>query len=153
MTMNFRTLVPVLGFFCSSILVCASAQTSRPADSIVAVVNSEPVTQSEVRAAMQRVTKDMVKQRVAAPPAEELQRRVLERLINERAQLQHARETGIRVDESAVDQAEQNVARQNQIGFMTSLFSNLPGLQSKNCSLGAVSRSQTVSANDARIDT
>lgn len=115
MTMNFRTWVAVFGLFCSNILVCAYAQASRPADSIVAVVNSEPVTQSEVRAAVQRVARDMARQRVAAPPAEELQRRVLERLINERAQLQHARETGIRVDELALDQAEQNVARQNQI--------------------------------------
>ena len=93
----------------------AHAQTSRPADSIVAVVNSEPITQSEVRAAMQRAAKDLAQQRIAAPPADELERRVLERLINERAQLQHARETGIRVDEAAVDQAEQGVARQNQI--------------------------------------
>jgi len=40
---------------------------------------------------------------------------VLERLINERAQLQVARDSGIRVEESALDQAEQAVARQNQI--------------------------------------
>ncbi len=40
---------------------------------------------------------------------------MLERLISEKAQLQLARENGIKVEESAVDQAEQNVARQNQI--------------------------------------
>ena len=40
---------------------------------------------------------------------------MLERLISEKAQLQLARETGIKVDEATVDQAEQNVARQNQI--------------------------------------
>jgi peptidyl-prolyl cis-trans isomerase SurA len=39
----------------------------------------------------------------------------LERLINDRAQLQVARETGIKIDDAAVDQAEQNVARQNQV--------------------------------------
>jgi peptidyl-prolyl cis-trans isomerase SurA len=113
--MNFRTLVPVISLFCSSFFVLAHAQTSRPADSIVAVVNSEPITQSEVRAAVQRASRDLAQQRIAAPPADELARRVLERLINERAQLQHARETGIRVDEAAIDQAEQGVARQNQI--------------------------------------
>jgi peptidyl-prolyl cis-trans isomerase SurA len=113
--MNFRTWVPVFGILCSSVVVLAHAQASRPADSIVAVVNSEPITQSEVRAAMQRTAREIAQQRIAEPAADELQRRVLERLINERAQLQHARETGIRVDESAVDQAEQGVARQNQI--------------------------------------
>jgi peptidyl-prolyl cis-trans isomerase SurA len=113
--MNFRTWVPVFGLVCSSFTVLAHAQAARPADSIVAVVNSEPITQSEVRSAMQRAARDLAQQRIAPPATEELQRRVLERLINERAQLQHARETGIRVDEVAVNQAEQGVARQNQI--------------------------------------
>jgi peptidyl-prolyl cis-trans isomerase SurA len=49
------------------------------------------------------------------PPRDVLARQVLERLISEKAQLQLARETGIKVDEPTVDQAEQNVARQNQI--------------------------------------
>jgi peptidyl-prolyl cis-trans isomerase SurA len=40
---------------------------------------------------------------------------VLERLISEKAQLQLARETGVKVDEATVDQAELNVARQNRI--------------------------------------
>jgi peptidyl-prolyl cis-trans isomerase SurA len=40
---------------------------------------------------------------------------VLERLITEKAQLQLARETGVRVDDALVDQAELNVARQNRI--------------------------------------
>lgn len=113
--MNFRTWVPAFGLFCSSVVLSAYAQTAQPADSIVAVVNSEPITQSEVRSAVQRTARDMEQQRVAVPRTEELQRRVLERLINERAQLQHARETGVRVDEAAVDQAEEGVARQNQI--------------------------------------
>jgi peptidyl-prolyl cis-trans isomerase SurA len=113
--MKFRTWLSVFGLLCSSLALTAHAQTGRPADSIVAVVNSEPITQSELRAAMQRTAREMAQQRIAVPSNEELQRRVLERLINERAQLQHARETGIRVDEAAVDQAEQSVARQNQI--------------------------------------
>jgi peptidyl-prolyl cis-trans isomerase SurA len=36
-------------------------------------------------------------------------------LINERAQLQMARQTGLKIDQSAVDEAEQSVARQNGI--------------------------------------
>ena len=40
---------------------------------------------------------------------------MLERLISEKAQLQLARETGVKIDEATVDQAEQNVARQNQV--------------------------------------
>ena len=91
------------------------AQTAQQADYIVAVVNSEPVTNNEVRTAMQRVLQDIAQQRQVAPPADELRRRVLERLINERAQLQEAAESGIRIDEGAIAEAEQTIARQNQI--------------------------------------
>jgi peptidyl-prolyl cis-trans isomerase SurA len=93
----------------------AWAQSAQPADYIVAVVNSDPITNSEVRGAMQRVATQLNQQRQTVPPAEELRRVVLERLINDRAQLQVARETGIKIDDAAVDQAEQNVARQNQV--------------------------------------
>jgi peptidyl-prolyl cis-trans isomerase SurA len=44
-----------------------------------------------------------------------LRQGVLERLISDRAQLQVAAETGVRVDDTAVDVAEQSLARQNQV--------------------------------------
>lgn len=93
----------------------ANAQSGQPADYIVAVVNSDPITNSELQRSVQRVVKDLNRQRAELPPMEELRKRVLERLINERAQLQVARESGIRVDEAQVDQSEQAIARQNQI--------------------------------------
>ncbi len=113
--MNFRLWVPVLGLLGCSLSLGIQAQTSQAADFIVAVVNSEPITNSELRNALQRATRDLAQQRATQPPAAELQRLVLERLISERAQLQFARESGIRIEESAVDQAELAVARQNQV--------------------------------------
>lgn len=85
------------------------------ADFIVAVVNSEPVTNHEVRVRLARIEQQLAQQGTPVPPRAELARQVLERLISERAQLQFARETGIKVSDAQVDQAEQNVARQNQI--------------------------------------
>ena len=87
----------------------------RPADYIVAVVNSEPITNNEVRSRMSRFERQFAQQGQALPPRAEFARQVLERLITEKAQLQHAREVGIKVDETLVDQAEQNVAKQNQV--------------------------------------
>lgn len=113
--MNFRIWAPVLGIFCTVIATGAMAQTTQQADYIVAVVNSDPITNNEVRTATQRVVQDMNQQRQPLPPTDELRRRVLERLINERAQLHVANDTGIRIEESAIDMAEQTVARQNQI--------------------------------------
>ncbi|HXD39349.1 MAG TPA: peptidylprolyl isomerase [Ramlibacter sp.] len=87
----------------------------RAADYIVAVVNSEPITNNEVRVRTLRFDQQLAQQGQAVPPRAELARQVLERLISEKAQLQMARENGIKVDETTVDQAEQNVARQNRI--------------------------------------
>lgn len=115
---------------CIAILVSASvtvrAQSLQPlnrpatpavsqADFIVAVVNSEPITSSEVQAQVKPILQQFAQQGRATPPLADLQRQVLERLIMERAQLQLAASSGVRVDEVAIDQAEQNVARQNQI--------------------------------------
>ena len=51
------------------------------------------------------------------PPRSQLVREVLERLILERAQLQLARELGVVPDDTAVDQAVDNVALQNQVSL------------------------------------
>lgn len=85
------------------------------ADYIVAVVNSEPITNNEVRRRMVRYEQQLAAQGSPLPPRAQLAREVLDRLITEKAQLQVARETGIKVDDATVDQAEQTVARQNNI--------------------------------------
>lgn len=85
------------------------------ADFIVAIVNSEPITNNEVRTRMLRYEQQLAQQGSPMPPRPQLAREVLERLITEKAQLQVAREEGVKVDDTLVDQAEQNVARQNGI--------------------------------------
>lgn len=95
--------------------VTAAQGAARQADFIVAVVNSEPITNHDVAVEVQRMQQQYAQQRQALPDTRELTRQVLERLINEKAQLQLARETGIKVDEPSVDQAEQSVALQNQL--------------------------------------
>ena len=96
-----------------------SSTALRSADFIVAVVNSEPVTNNEVRARLARAEAQLAKQGGAMPARDVLAREVLERLILERVQVQQARETGIKVDDFAVTQAEENVARQNDMTVQT----------------------------------
>lgn len=84
------------------------------ADFIVAVVNSEPITNNEVRREAARLSQQLAQQRQPLPSASVLTAEVLENLINHKAQVQLARETGIKVEESAIDQAEQGIAVQNQ---------------------------------------
>jgi peptidyl-prolyl cis-trans isomerase SurA len=99
----------------SSSLGSAAAQVQGPADFIVAIVNSEPITNNEVRREMQRVLQQLAQQRRPMPDVRELSPEVLESLINTRIQLQRATETGLHVEESAVDQAELTIAGQNQL--------------------------------------
>ena len=87
------------------------------ADYIVAVVNSEPITNNEVRAKLVRAEQQLSQQGAALPPRSELARQVMERLINDRAQLQLARTSGLRVEDNAVENAVLGVARQNQLSL------------------------------------
>jgi peptidyl-prolyl cis-trans isomerase SurA len=87
----------------------------RQADFIVAVVNSEPITNREVQVLRQRLVNDAAARGGNSPDPSELSRAAVEQLINEKAQLQQAREAGIKIDAEAIDQAELNVASSNQL--------------------------------------
>jgi peptidyl-prolyl cis-trans isomerase SurA len=113
--MKFRPGVLALVALSYLFYLPVQAQKAVSADFVVAVVNSEPITNSEVRSAVRRVTAQLKAQDQPLPNAQEMQQGVLERLISDRAQLQLAAETGVRVDDAAVDLAEQNLARQNQV--------------------------------------
>ena len=91
------------------------AAAGRSGDFIVAVVNQELVTNSEVQQRVVRFEQDATRSRAKVPPREELRQQVLDQLIDERAQLSLAREYGMRVDEPEVDRAVASVAAQNQL--------------------------------------
>jgi peptidyl-prolyl cis-trans isomerase SurA len=91
-----------------------AAPASEQADFIVAIVNSEPITNNEVRREIQQVLQQLAAQRRPEPDIRQLAPEVLDNLINTKAQLQLARDSGVRVEEAAIDQAEQNIAQQNQ---------------------------------------
>lgn len=93
----------------------AQGAAQRQADFIVAVVNSEPITNSEVRLKLIRTEQQIAQQGTAMPPRGELVVQILERMISDKAQLQMARSSGIRVDDNAVEAAIQTVANQNQV--------------------------------------
>ena len=89
--------------------------SQQSADFIVAVVNSEPITNNEVRRELEKALQLASQQGRPQAASEALAKQVLDSLIDQKVQLQQARETGIRVDEAAIDVAEQSVARQNQV--------------------------------------
>ena len=108
--------VSFLLFVSIGLFQSVSAQSSlkaRPADFIVAVVNSEPITNNEVQSLKNRLEKQ-AQPGSGLPDAKQLLQQALDQLIIEKAQLQMARENGIRIDDAEVDQSELTIARQNQ---------------------------------------
>lgn len=93
----------------------AAAPVTGTVDYIVVLVNSEPVTNFDVRQRLLRVEQQLTSQGQSLPPREVLLPQVLEQLVIERAQLQQASELGMRVDEATLLQAEQAIAAQNQL--------------------------------------
>jgi peptidyl-prolyl cis-trans isomerase SurA len=57
------------------------------------------------------------RQKTPLPPREVLEKQLLERLITERVQLQFAKETGVRVDDTQLDKALQRIAEQNKLSL------------------------------------
>ena len=93
----------------------AGTGVQQQADFIVAVVNSEPVTNNDVRSKLIRTEQQLTQQGAVMPPRGELARQVLERLISDKAQLQAARVSGVRIEDNAIESAIGGVAEQNQI--------------------------------------
>src|SRR5512142_2297148 len=90
----------------------AAAQTG---DYIVAVVNQEVVTASELQQRLARIREDAARNRAPLPPASALRKQVLDSLIDERVLVTSARESGAKIDEPELDRAVANVAQQNQM--------------------------------------
>lgn len=84
-------------------------------DRIVAVVNNEVVTALQLRARVDQAVRQLQRQGVQLPPADVLERQLLERLIVERAQLQLARETSLRVDDATLERAIDRIAANNRL--------------------------------------
>ena len=97
----------------------AAAQRIALVDRIVAVVNSEVVTYSELVERTTTAERQMRRQNTPVPDPRVLERQVLERLILEKAQLQLAKETGMRVDEVGLDRTIGRIAENNKMNLAT----------------------------------
>jgi peptidyl-prolyl cis-trans isomerase SurA len=93
----------------------AKAGPLRPGDHIAAVINQELVTAYEVNQRMARARDEAQRSKQTLPPEAELRKQVLESLIEDRAMLSHARDSGMRVEDADLDRAVANIAAQNQI--------------------------------------
>lgn len=111
------TAAPAMAQSTAAAGAAAASQEPRPAtrllDRVVAVVNDEVITYNELRVRLAIAEQQLKRQNIALPPRPVLARQVLERMIVDRAQLQLARETGVRVDDATVNATIARIAEQN----------------------------------------
>ncbi|MBT0961293.1 peptidylprolyl isomerase [Denitromonas iodatirespirans] len=84
-------------------------------DRIVAVVNNDVITESSLAERTAQIKRQFGRQGGQLPPDEVLRKQVLERLVVERAQLQLAGETGLRIDDTALAGAIDRIAASNKL--------------------------------------
>lgn len=94
----------------------AQAGADRPsAEYIVAVVNQELVTASEVRQRVVRLREELRRTNRPVPGEAALRTQAVDSLIEERLILSRAREVGQRIDDAELERAVASVAAQNQL--------------------------------------
>jgi peptidyl-prolyl cis-trans isomerase SurA len=86
-------------------------------DRIAAIVNDGLVLKSELDAQMDSVTKRLQEQKVELPSQSVLKQQVLDRLILQEIQSQHAKRVGLTVSDEQLNGALQEIAGRNKIPF------------------------------------
>lgn len=88
---------------------------SQLADYILAIVNQEVITAAEVQQRLNQFVDNAQQAGEQTPAPEQLHKQILDNLIDERAMLSLARDTGIKVEEHEVQRSINYIASQNQI--------------------------------------
>jgi peptidyl-prolyl cis-trans isomerase SurA len=91
------------------------AQSPVPLDRVLVVINDEAVTQWDMNEQRRIMLSQLKASNIQPPSNDVLDKQVLERLIVERALLQFAKDTGIRVDDTTVERTILRVADENKL--------------------------------------
>lgn len=113
---SFRSWLLIAGFIISSLLA-TNLTAGVPLDHIVAVVNDDVVMASELAEKVRTIRNQMEAKHVTLPPANILEKQVLENIILTKLQLQFAKNTGIQVDDETLNKTISNIAAENNVNL------------------------------------
>ncbi|TWI14064.1 peptidylprolyl isomerase [Aerolutibacter ruishenii] len=107
-----KLLAPVL----AAALLAASvhAQEVQPLDGIAAVVDEDVILRTELQRAVANIRQQYAGREAQLPPAEVLERQVMERLVLMKLQVARAQSTGVRASDQEIDRAIGGIAEQNR---------------------------------------
>ena len=91
------------------------AQGKQLLDKVVAIVNNGVITASELDAQVELSRKQIIAQKMQVPKDEALRKQVLQHLIDVDLELQMAKQNGISVDSTELNQAIERIASSNKI--------------------------------------
>ncbi len=86
-------------------------------DRIVAVVDTNVITQSELDDRLSLIVRELNQRHIALPDHDILTHQVLEKMIMDVVQLQFAKDAGIKVDDGMLDQALMRLASENKMSL------------------------------------
>lgn len=115
---RFFTIVLIAGVLMASKASWAGTAPSakgEPLDSVVAIVNTEVITRSELNRAVAIAEKQLMASNVPLPPLHQLQLQVLNQLIDQKVELQTAARMNITVSEDQLNQAIAGIAAKNKM--------------------------------------
>lgn len=112
---SFYHLVFTAAITTTTLLFISTAHADVPLDRIVAVVNEDVIMESELREKLRTIMNQMNEANAQLPPADILEKQVLENLILSKLQLQFAANTGILVDDETLNRTINNIAEENKV--------------------------------------
>ncbi|MCA1248133.1 peptidylprolyl isomerase [Massilia sp. MS-15] len=92
-----------------------ASSNAKVIDSIHVVVNDEVITKNEVRGRVAQTVQNLKARNVQLPDVAALERQVVEAMIVERAQIQLAKEMGVRVDDRMLDSTIARIAENQKL--------------------------------------
>lgn len=97
-------------------IIPIDTQISKPLNRIIAVVNEDVITEKEFMEAIKTATKRLESQGVQIPDdPKPLHNQVLETIITKRIQLQHAKEIGLDINDSELDETIKRIVDENKM--------------------------------------
>ncbi len=93
----------------------AAAKIVEEIDHIVAVVNDDVITATELERQLRMIKTRLQRQQTRLPPDPVLRKQVLDQMIMEQLQLQEAARIGIRIDDETVNRVIAGIARDNNL--------------------------------------
>lgn len=97
--------------------VLGVAGTAQPLDKVVAVVNDDVITASELETQLKVLRQQIMAKNMQVPPDRVLRKQVLQHLIDVNLQLQLAKRNSITVDDTDLNEAINKIATQNNLSL------------------------------------